>query len=153
VAKRDRLGRALGGLVLVLLALRCGPKRELRTDVAPLARRLSLPASVRDVRWVAVPEHEDGCFPSIPEPDARRFVYAAIRLDAPAWRDLEARLPVRADGAATLPPDVARAILPAGPPPSGQVLDGHALASAPDVSVQSAVRAGDLLLLTLFLSR
>jgi hypothetical protein len=158
---RGRFDRIAAGLALVLAAFACAPKREVRIDVAPLALRLALPANVRDLRWMAIAEHEEGCIPSIPEPDARTLVYAAIRLDADGWRAIEARAPKRERGAATLPADVARAILPPESKPTneggratvaGDVLNGSGLQKAEHVAVRSAVRAGDVLLLELLLS-
>ena len=148
----------------LVLAGACRERRELRTDLAPLERRLALPAGVQGARWVAVPEHEEGCVPTIPEPDARTYLYAAIALDASSWERLG---PPKAANAASIvfPRDVAHLILSssllARAQPvdgaqfglSGQAVEGSALSKLANVGVRAAVRVDDTLLVVLFVSK
>jgi hypothetical protein len=144
-----------------VLAVACAsraPRRETRTDLAPLASRVNLPASgISDVRWVAVPEHEAGC-DWVPEPDRSYRFYASATLDAAAWASLNA------PGAATtlvLPTDIAQATLPAklhAPSLPSTIVSGTEipttrLSKAEHVSITRAVRAGNTLVLELFVSR
>jgi hypothetical protein len=135
----------------------------LRTDVEPLARRLELPPTgLRQVRWVAAPEHEpDGCA-SVPEPDARTFLYAALELDDAAWATV---VPPGVDGArgsVDVPKKVADVVLPALPDVvrrsdrtivHGANLDRLLHAKVAGVDVRGAVRVGSWLVVTLLVGR
>jgi hypothetical protein len=153
-------------LPLLVAGLACRERLNLRTDLAPLERRLALPAGVRGTRWVAVPEHEEGCVPSIPEPDARAYLYAALALDASAWKTLGTRAGTNtATGAITLPAEVAHLILSpsllarARPVDraqlglNGQPVEVSSLSKMANVGVRAAVRVDDTLLVVLFISR
>lgn len=148
------------GAVVVAVACSSPPKRTVRTDLAPLSKRLDLPAGVGEARWVATDANEVGCAPSVPEPDASLQVYASLTLDAAAWKTLEARPGYRTTpGALTLPDDIAPLILPASirarlgaedlTPVPGRAIENSHLVRGGGVSVVRALRADDTLLVEL----
>jgi hypothetical protein len=111
--------RFVAALLLFAFDCRHEVRREMRTDLAPLEKRLKLPSDVRGARWVAVPEHEPAdqacdCAPELPEPDRPYRLYATIELGDAGWAALVRDSPTQATpGRMTLPQDVARVILPA----------------------------------------
>jgi hypothetical protein len=151
----------LFGLLAFALDCRRTPRRETHTDVSTLRRRLYLPAEVRGVRWVAVPDHEstDGCscIPELPEPDQPYRLYASVDLDSGAWSSIEARWgKPTVTGEMTLPGDVARAMLPASLSTStssstshvkGWKLNEIAWSKLPNIQIVQAIRANDLLVI------
>ncbi len=154
-ASHFSVGRALLTLALLLTLTSCQHDETLdvRTDRAPLDRRLVLPSDVRGVRWVAVKAYTDSGL--LEAPEKPYDVYAFIALDPPT-SESSALQPI------ALPAAVARAILP--PPLSararvtgarveltGSPLPAPLAVKAPGVSVKSATRFDSGLLLQLYL--
>ena len=150
-------------LVLALSCVGCAPRRETRTDLAPLASRLNLPpAGISAVRWVSVPEHEAGC-EWVPEPDRAYRLYASFTLEPAAWTTLDAPVAPSVPTTLTLPTDVARVMLPAAllTPSlattntilSGVEMPNTHLSKSEQVHITRALRVGNMLVLELLISR
>ncbi len=145
-------------LLLTITACQRTDELELRTDRAPLDRRVVLPSGVRGVQWVAVPAYADSGF--LEAPEKPYDLYAFIVLDAPVVSPPRNPSP---EQAVTLPAAVARAILPAALYAAARAkgasveLSGEAL-SAPltlktrEVSLKAAARFDAGLLVRLYLS-
>ncbi len=85
---RETQAICLAGVFFAALLCGCGGNNILvRTDIAPLTRRLKLPEGVQSVRWIAVsPVHDTGFIP--PSADYQD-VYAYIPLEPSQWVELE----------------------------------------------------------------
>jgi len=84
---------------------------EAHTDLQRLRRYFDAPAAAQSARWIVLPRG----MPSVAPGPTDTVLWALVALPESAWAELGALGPVESRA---LPPDVARALLPAGAPPS-----------------------------------
>lgn len=77
------LCRLMALLGIALVACKKHPELQLRTDLAPLQRRLHLPGHVTSVRWVAVSPVKDSGW--VPPKIEFYDVYAYLELSPEEW--------------------------------------------------------------------
>jgi hypothetical protein len=146
------------GTLLGMCLAGCREKVTLtvRTDSAPLARRLKLPEAMGPVRWVSVSSVRDSG--GVPGPADFYIIYASIELDKSAWTAMDQTAgPPGPAVSLTLPHEIAGLVIP----PSSikdlkslgddQQAEGpsfrvEALSADPKTEVQKAIRLGGALI-------
>lgn len=141
-------------LLLASSACRREPELVVRQDVTPIAKRVTLPANLRAVRWIAVSRNVSTSSLEAPEKPYDLYVFVALdaapeKVSGPSTLRLDRRLAER-----LLPAAVLRSAAQTGAQTelSGQRLEPVPVAREPNVSVLGAVRVREGALLHLGLS-